>query len=255
MHDATSSSLTQIDEEQKILPRHVAFIMDGNGRWAQQRGLPRIAGHKAGVDSLRKTIGHALKLKLEYLTLFSFSSENWSRPVSEVEAIMGLLRRFVRSDLAELNAKNVRIKIIGSKDNLPSDILNYLIEAEKTTEANTGMTLIVAFNYGARDEICRAVQKIARKVADGQLSPDDINETMLGNELDTVGLPDPDLLIRTSGESRLSNFLLWQNAYTEFVFLDVFWPDFAEGDFDQALESFAKRDRRYGNVCATQSVV
>lgn len=255
MHDATSSSLTQIDEEQKILPRHVAFIMDGNGRWAQQRGLPRIAGHKAGVDSLRKTIGHALKLKLEYLTLFSFSSENWSRPVSEVEAIMGLLRRFVRSDLAELNAKNVRIKIIGSKDNLPSDILNYLIEAERTTEANTGMTLIVAFNYGARDEICRAVQKIARKVADGQLSPDDINETMLGNELDTVGLPDPDLLIRTSGESRLSNFLLWQNAYTEFVFLDVFWPDFAEGDFDQALESFAKRDRRYGNVCATQSVV
>lgn len=255
MRDATSSSLPQIDDEQRTLPRHVAFIMDGNGRWAQQRGLPRIAGHRAGVESLRKTIAHALKLKLEYLTLFSFSSENWSRPASEVDAIMGLLRRFVRSDLAELNAKNVRIRIIGSRENLPPDILNYLIEAENTTESNTGLTLVVAFNYGARDEICRAVEKVARKVADGQLIPDDINETVLGNELDTVGLPDPDLLIRTSGESRLSNFLLWQNAYTEFVFLDVFWPDFAESDFEEALQSFAKRDRRYGNVCATQSVV
>ncbi|MGJ8532484.1 MAG: isoprenyl transferase [Alphaproteobacteria bacterium] len=255
MHDAMSSSLTQTDEEQRMLPRHVAFIMDGNGRWAQQRGLPRIAGHRAGVESLRKTIGHALKLKLEYLTLFSFSSENWSRPASEVDAIMGLLRRFVRSDLAELNAKNVRIRIIGSRDNLPADILNYLVEAENTTEANTGMTLIVAFNYGARDEICRATQKIAHRVAKGELRPDEIDEALLSLELDTSGLPDPDLLIRTSGESRLSNFLLWQSAYTEFVFLDVFWPDFAEGDFDQALEHFAKRDRRYGNVCSTQSVV
>lgn len=255
MRDATPSSLPQIDEKQQMLPRHVAFIMDGNGRWAQQRGLPRIAGHRAGVESLRKTIRHALQLKLEYLTLFSFSSENWSRPASEVDAIMGLLRRFVRSDLADLNAQNVRIRIIGSRDNLPEDILSYLVEAEKTTELNTGMTLVVAFNYGARDEICRAVQKIARKVADGKIRPDEVNEAALDSHLDTAGLPDPDLLIRTSGESRLSNFLLWQNAYTEFVFLDVFWPDFAEVDFDQALESFAKRDRRYGNVCASQSVV
>lgn len=255
MHDATSPTRVQIDDKQPVLPRHVAFIMDGNGRWAQQRGLPRIAGHRAGVESLRKTIGHALKLELQYLTLFSFSSENWSRPASEVDAIMGLLRRFVRSDLAELNAKNVRIRIIGSRDHLPADILNYLIEAEKTTESNTGLTLIVAFNYGARDEICRAVKRLALKVADGVLKPDDITENMLSSELDTSGLPDPDLLIRTSGENRLSNFLLWQNAYTEFVFLDVFWPDFAEDDFDQALQSFAKRDRRYGNVCATKSVV
>ncbi len=255
MRDAPSSSPQHTNDERRILPRHIAFIMDGNGRWAQQRGLPRIAGHRAGVESLRKTIGHALKLKLEYLTLFSFSSENWSRPASEVDAIMGLLRRFVRSDLAELNAKNVRVKIVGSRENLPADILNYLIEAENTTEDNTGLTLVVAFNYGARDEICRAVQKLAVKVADGQIRPDDINETLLGNALDTCGLPDPDLLIRTSGESRLSNFLLWQSAYTEFVFLDVFWPDFGEVDFDQALQIFAKRDRRYGNVCATQSVV
>lgn len=255
MRDAISSSTVQIDDAQRSVPRHIAFIMDGNGRWAQRRGLPRIAGHRAGVESLRKTIGHALKLKLEYLTLFSFSSENWSRPTSEVDGIMALLRRFVRSDLADLNAKNVCIRIIGSRDHLPADILNYLIEAEKTTESNTGMTLIVAFNYGARDEICRAVQKIAHKIADGDLSPHDITETVLGNELDTAGLPDPDLLIRTSGESRLSNFLLWQSAYTEFVFLDVLWPDFAESDFDEALQSFAKRDRRYGNVCATKSVV
>jgi undecaprenyl diphosphate synthase len=255
MHDVSSSPLPLVDDERPALPRHVAFIMDGNGRWAQQRGLPRIAGHRAGVDALRKTIAHALKLELEYLTLFSFSSENWSRPASEVDGIMGLLRRFVRSDLAELNAKNVRIRIIGSRDNLPADILNYLIEAENTTETNTGLTLIVAFNYGGRDEICRAVRKIAHQVSDGQLTPDQITEATLTNALDTASLPDPDLLIRTSGESRLSNFLLWQNAYTEFVFLDVFWPDFAENDFDQALQNFAKRDRRYGNVCATKSVV
>ncbi len=255
MHDVSSSPLPHVDDERPALPRHVAFIMDGNGRWAQQRGLPRIAGHRAGVDALRKTIAHALKLELEYLTLFSFSSENWSRPASEVDGIMGLLRRFVRSDLAELNAKNVRIRIIGSRDNLPADILNYLIEAENTTETNTGLTLIVAFNYGGRDEICRAVRKIAHQISDGQLSPDQITEATMTNALDTASLPDPDLLIRTSGESRLSNFLLWQNAYTEFVFLDVFWPDFAEDDFDQALQSFAKRDRRYGNVCATKSVV
>ena len=255
MRDVISTSLVQIDDKQPTLPRHVAFIMDGNGRWAQKRGLPRIAGHRAGVESLRKTLRHALKLKLEYLTLFSFSSENWSRPASEVDGIMGLLRRFVRSDLADLNAKQVRIKIIGSRDNLPDDVLNYLIEAEKTTETNTGLTLIVAFNYGARDEICRAIQQIAHKIADGHLGPDEITESLLSNELDTANLPDPDLLIRTSGESRLSNFLLWQSAYTEFVFLDVLWPDFAESDFDEALQSFAKRDRRYGNIRAAKSVV
>lgn len=255
MRDATSSPPALPDEDQSVVPHHIALIMDGNGRWAEQRGLPRIAGHKAGVDSLRKTIGHALKLQLKYLTLFSFSSENWSRPAAEVDAIMGLLRRFVKSDLADLNARNVRIRIIGSRQNLPSDIANYLVEAENTTAANTGLNLIVAFNYGSRDEISRAAQRLAEKVAAGLLKPQDIDETAFSAELDTAGLPDPDLLIRTSGEHRLSNFLLWQNAYTEFVFVNVFWPDFCEEDFDKALEMFAKRDRRFGNVCAAKSVV
>ncbi|MEP0520838.1 MAG: isoprenyl transferase [Hyphomicrobiales bacterium] len=237
------------------LPDHVAIIMDGNGRWAEQRGLPRVAGHKAGVDSLRNTIKHAIQIELKYLTLFSFSSENWSRPAMEVDALMGLLRRFVRSDLADLKAKNVRVRIIGSRSNLPDDILGYLLEAEVATAENTGLNLVVAFNYGSRDEICRSVQSIAEKVASGDLNPADIDEKAISLALDTGEIPDPDLLIRTSGESRLSNFLLWQLAYTEFVFLDVFWPDFSAQEFDKAVAIFAKRDRRFGSLNASKNAV
>lgn len=237
------------------LPDHVAIIMDGNGRWAEQRGLPRGAGHKAGVDSLRATIKHAIQIELKYLTLFSFSSENWSRPALEVEALMGLLRRFVRSDLADLKAKNVRVRIIGSRSNLPGDILSYLLEAEVATAENTGLNLVVAFNYGSRDEICRSVKDLAKKVATGALNPDDIDETAISLALDTGDLPDPDLLIRTSGENRLSNFLLWQLAYTEFVFLDVYWPDFSAQEFDKAVTIFAKRDRRFGSLNASKNAV
>lgn len=237
------------------LPNHVAIIMDGNGRWAEQRGLPRVAGHKAGVDSLRSTIRRAIQIELKCLTLFSFSSENWSRPAVEVDALMGLLRRFVRSDLADLNAKNVRVRIIGSREDLPEDILSYLLEAENTTSKNTGLNLVVAFNYGSRDEICRSVKDIAQQVASGLLKSDDIDENLISKSLDTYGLPDPDLLIRTSGENRLSNFLLWQLAYTEFVFLDLYWPDFSEQEFDKALSIFSKRDRRYGSLKQSKNAV
>lgn len=237
------------------LPEHVAIIMDGNGRWAEQRGLPRVAGHKAGVDALRNTIKHAIQIDLKYLTLFSFSSENWSRPAVEVDALMGLLRRFVRSDLADLKAKNVRVRIIGSRTDLPDDILSYLLEAEVATADNTGLNLIVAFNYGSRDELRRSVEKIARKVEAGLLKPCEIDEMAISAELDTGGLPDPDLLIRTSGENRLSNFLLWQLAYTEFVFMDVYWPDFSEQEFDKAINIFAKRDRRFGSLNTSKNAV
>lgn len=237
------------------LPEHVAIIMDGNGRWAEQRGLPRVAGHKAGVDTLRRMIKHAIQIDLKYLTLFSFSSENWSRPAVEVDALMGLLRRFVRSDLADLKAKNVRVRIIGSRSDLPDDILSYLLEAEVATAENSGLNLVVAFNYGSRDELCRSVKSIAQKAASGLLKPCDIDEAIISAELDTGGLPDPDLLIRTSGENRLSNFLLWQLAYTEFVFLDVYWPDFSEQEFDKAINIFAKRDRRFGSLNTSKNAV
>lgn len=256
MRDASdTSNAHELDAFGGKLPDHVAIIMDGNGRWAEQRGLPRVAGHKAGVDSLRNSIKHAIQIELKYLTLFSFSSENWSRPAIEVDALMGLLRRFVRSDLADLNAKNVRVRIIGSRSNLPDDILSYLLEAENTTAENTGLNLIVAFNYGSRDEICRSVQSLAHQVATGSLKPEDIDESKISEELDTSDIPDPDLLIRTSGESRLSNFLLWQLAYTEFVFLDVYWPDFSEQDFDKAVSIYSKRDRRYGSLNTSKSAV
>lgn len=256
MRDASdTSNPLDFDAIGRKLPDHVAIIMDGNGRWAEQRGLPRVAGHKAGVESLRNTIKHAIQIELKYLTLFSFSSENWSRPAIEVDALMGLLRRFVRSDLADLKAKNVRVRIIGSRSNLPDDILSYLLEAENATSENTGLNLVVAFNYGSRDEICRSVQSLANKVAAGVLKTEDIDESKISSELDTAQVPDPDLLIRTSGESRLSNFLLWQLAYTEFVFLDVYWPDFSEQEFDRAISIFSKRDRRFGSLNASKNAV
>ena len=239
-----------------IIPQHVAIIMDGNGRWAKQRGLPRTIGHNKGVEAVRQAVRAAGECGVKYLTLFAFSSENWSRPEAEIEDLLGLLRRFIRRDLADLHRENIRIRIIGERQKLRSDILPLLLEAEETTRNNTAMTLIIAFNYGARDEITRAAIRLVKDVQAGIVEPQDITPDAIGSRLDTAGIPDPDLIIRTSGEVRLSNFLLWQAAYSEFVFLPCYWPDFDRQHFVEALRIFAARDRRFGGLSdATTAVV
>jgi undecaprenyl diphosphate synthase len=228
--------------------RHLALIMDGNGRWATRQGLPRVAGHRAGLEAVRRLVKAAIERDIAYLTLYSFSTENWSRPVEEVGELMALLRFFIRSDLATLHRQNVRIRIIGRREGLQADIRALLDEAETTTRDNTGLTLVVAFNYGARAEIADAVKRLAGEVAAGRLAPEAIDEALIGASLDTAGIPDPDLLIRSSGEQRISNFLLWQCAYTEFVFSPVLWPDFDAAALDDCLGEFARRHRRFGGV-------
>ena len=241
--------------ELAIIPQHVAIIMDGNGRWANKRGLPRTIGHSKGVEAVRESVRAAGEAGVKYLTLFAFSSENWSRPHSEVNDLLGLLRRFIRRDLAELHRENVRIRVIGDRDNLRGDILPLLVEAEETTRHNTALTLVIAFNYGARDEIVRAVVKLARDVEAGVLKASDIDADMISRNLDTADIPDPDLIIRTSGEERLSNFLLWQAAYSELVFLPDYWPDFDRNLFFDALKIFASRDRRFGGLSSKTAAV
>jgi undecaprenyl diphosphate synthase len=243
-----------INRQLARIPEHVAIIMDGNGRWAQQRGLPRAMGHRKGVEAVRETVRAAGEVGVGYLTLFAFSSENWSRPEAEVSDLMGLLKAFIRRDLADLHGQNVRIRVIGSRENLRGDILPLLIEAEETTRHNTGLTLVIAFNYGARDEIARAARRLAEKVARGEIKAADIDARALDQSLDTTGIPDPDLLIRTSGEERLSNFLLWQAAYAELLFVPELWPDFTRDHFHAALETYARRDRRFGGVAAVPVV-
>jgi undecaprenyl diphosphate synthase len=230
------------------IPQHVAIIMDGNGRWARSRGLPRVEGHRRGVQTIRDITRHAQKTGIKWLTVFSFSTENWSRPADEVSELMGLLKRFVRSDLAELNRNGVRVRFIGGRQSLKPDIRAILEEAETLTARNQGLNLVLAFNYGGRDEIARAVRSIAADVAAGRLDADAVDEALLADRLDTSGIPDPDLIIRTSGELRLSNFLLWQAAYAEFVFLPEFWPDFDGAVFDRAVAEYQGRERRFGGV-------
>lgn len=230
------------------VPEHVAIIMDGNGRWANARGLPRTMGHRKGVEIVRDAVKTAAQLGIRYLTLFAFSSENWSRPEPEVSDLMGLLKTFIRRDLADLHRENVRIRVIGDRSNLRGDILPLLIEAEETTRANTGITLVIAFNYGARDELSRAMRRLAVDVAEGRLRPEDINQERIAAALDTADIPDPDLIIRTSGEERLSNFLLWQGAYSELIFVPELWPDFTREIFLAALEKYACRERRFGGL-------
>ena len=232
------------------MPRHVAIIMDGNGRWASSRGLPRAAGHKQGVDALRRAVRAASGFGIEYLTIYSFSSENWSRPPAEVSFLMELLKRFIRTDVAELHRAGIRITIIGDRDGLDPGIVAMLQEAENLTRENSCLKLVVAFNYGSRQEITRAARIIARKVAEGKIDPADITPAVIANHLDTGGMPDPDLLIRTGGEQRLSNYLLWQCAYTEFVFLPEYWPDFTAEVFQRAIDEYQARDRRYGGLKA-----
>ena len=229
-------------------PQHVAIIMDGNGRWAQRRGQMRTAGHRMGVEAVREAVRSAGELGIRYLTLFAFSSENWSRPEDEVNDLMGLLKFFVRRDLAELHREGVRVRVIGDRRALKADILSLLAEAEDLTRNNSALELIIAFNYGGRDDIARAARGLVDRVARGELDPQSITEDAISNALDTAGIPDPDLIIRTSGEQRISNFLIWQAAYAEFVFLPCLWPDFGRADFEEALRQYSCRDRRFGNV-------
>jgi undecaprenyl diphosphate synthase len=233
-----------------IVPRHVAIIMDGNGRWASARGLPRGEGHRRGVEALRRTVRAAGDLGIGILTIFSFSAENWSRPPSEIRELMGLLRRFIRNDLADLHRNGVQVRVIGERDDLAPDIRDLLEEAEQLTKDNDRLTLVVAFNYGARQEIARAARRLAAEVAAGRVAVAEVTAERLASHLDAADLPDPDLIIRTSGEQRLSNFLLWQAAYSELVFVPVYWPDFDRAALERAIVEFRGRERRFGGLVA-----
>jgi undecaprenyl diphosphate synthase len=234
--------------ENSTAPVHVAIIMDGNGRWARARGLPRTAGHRRGAESVRRAVETARALGISYLTLYGFSSENWKRPAHEVDDLMGLLRVYLRGEIDELRHNGVRVRVIGERAKLPRDIVDLIDHAESTTASNTALTLVVALSYGARTEIASAARRIAEEVARGSISSDAIDEFLFARYLSTEGIPDPDLLIRTSGEQRLSNFLLWQCAYAELVFVDTLWPDFSRDDFEDALGEFRRRERRYGTA-------
>jgi undecaprenyl diphosphate synthase len=236
------------------VPRHVAIIMDGNGRWAEQRGLPRSAGHRVGVEAVRRTVRAVMELAIPYLTIYSFSSENWARPATEIDDLMGLMRRFIRRDLADLHKNGVRISIIGERDRVDGELLALIDEAVALTADNAALKLQIAFNYGSRAEIAKAARRLAERVQRGEITPEDVTPEALGAELDTHGVPDPDLLIRTSGEVRLSNFLLWQSAYTEFVFLDAYWPDFGRELLEKAIDEYRGRSRRFGGIGRSTSV-
>ncbi len=230
------------------VPRHVAIIMDGNGRWAAARGLPRGEGHRRGVEALRRTVRAAGDIGIEIVTIFSFSSENWSRPPAEIRELMALLRRFIRNDLADLHKSGVRVRVIGERENLDPEIRNLLAEAETLTRDNDKLVLVVAFNYGARAEIARAAQRMAAAVAAGDLAVSAVTADKLASYLDAPDLPDPDLIIRTSGEQRLSNFLLWQAAYSELVFVPTHWPDFDRATLESAISEYCRRERRFGGL-------
>ncbi|MFY9288916.1 MAG: isoprenyl transferase [Alphaproteobacteria bacterium] len=234
-------------QEQKL---HIAIIMDGNGRWAAARNFPRTLGHKAGIEAVRRTIKAARKLPISHLTLYSFSSENWSRPFTEIEELMQLLRFYLRSELASLHKEGIRIKAIGERKKLPTDIVDLITHAEELTQDNKEMTLTLALSYGGRQEITAAARGLAKAVERGQLQADAIDEHMIQSFLFTGGMRDPDLVIRTSGEKRISNFLLWQSAYAEYVFMDVLWPDFAAEHLTEAINEYQRRERRYGATIA-----
>ena len=230
------------------LPKSVAIIMDGNGRWAQQRGLPRSAGHEQGALRVRPIVTAATRLGLEALTLYSFSIENWNRPADEIEILMHLYAEYLRRERSTIMDHDLRLRHLGRREGLPNMVLDQLDDIEAASAGNKGMFLCLALNYGSRTEIVDGVRRIARRAADGDLDPDTIDETVIADSLDTTGVPDPDLLIRTSGEMRLSNFLLWQLSYAEFFVTDVYWPDFDVPQFHRALRTYAQRDRRYGGL-------
>ncbi len=234
--------------QERLHPRHVAIIMDRNGSWARKRFLPREAGHVAGVGAVREVVRAATDIKLEYLTLFAFSSENWKRPKTEVNALMGLFRSYFRSDLDELHGRGVRVRIIGSRDRVANDIREMIEEAENRTVENKGLNLTFAFDYGGQEEIANAARELARAAKEGRLDPEKITPELFASRLFTGSLPEPDLVVRTGGERRLSNFLLWQSSYAELLFVDTLWPDFGRKDLLSALGEFAQRERRFGAV-------
>ncbi|CCQ73984.1 isoprenyl transferase [Magnetospira sp. QH-2] len=229
-------------------PVHVAIIMDGNGRWAKARKLPRAAGHKKGADAVKKVVRAAGELGVSYLTLYSFSSENWKRPPSEVKDLMGLLRLHLKSEIADLHKNNVRLLVIGDRSGLAADIVDLIEIAETKTGGNTGLTLVLALNYGGRGDIAATAQRLAAEAAAGRLNAEDITEDLFSDHMDTAGMPEPDLLIRTGGDQRISNFLLWEMAYTEFLFVEKFWPEFGADDLEKAVMDFKGRERRFGAV-------
>jgi undecaprenyl diphosphate synthase len=250
MMKVSKAALPTVPIGEFTIPRHVAIIMDGNGRWASARGLPRGEGHRRGVEALRRTVRAAGDLGIGILTIFSFSAENWSRPPSEIRELMGLLRRFIRNDLADLHRNGVKVRVIGDREDLAPDIRGLLEEAEALTRDNAKLTLVVAFNYGARQEIARAARRLAAEVAAGRVTVAEVTADKLATCLDAPDLPDPDLIIRTSGEQRLSNFLLWQAAYSELVFVPVYWPEFDRAALEQAIAEFRGRERRFGGLVA-----
>jgi len=242
----TTKQNTQLDRER--IPQHVAIVMDGNGRWAKKRGLPRLAGHNAGMEALKEIVKRSDVLGVKYLTVYAFSTENWKRPQDEVSGIFKLLIVYMKRELEELHANNVRVRILGDYSRLPADSVAALETALAKTKNNTGLTFNIALNYGGRDEIMRAVRSLAEECCEGRLTADQLTEEMLGERMYTGGSPDPELIIRTSGELRLSNFLLWQSAYSEFVFTDVLWPDFTPEEYERCIAEFQGRKRRYGGV-------
>lgn len=231
--------------ENKI-PQHVAIILDGNGRWAKSKGMPRNYGHVQGAKTVEKICEEAYRMGIQYLTVYAFSTENWERPADEVDALMGLLRNYMKTCLKTAAKNNMCVRVIGEKSRLDDDIRKRIGELEEATKDNTGLHFQIAINYGGRDEIVRAVRRLAAQVRDGALAPEEITQEQLGNALDTAGIPEPDLLIRTCGEQRISNFLLWQLAYTEFYFTPIAWPDFSKEELEKAVAAYNKRDRRYG---------
>jgi len=228
------------------VPCHVAIIMDGNGRWARARNMPELNGHKSGAEVLSNIVNKASSMGVQYLTVYAFSSENWKRQKSWIDDFFGLTRFYLKNEISSLIKSDVRVKFIGNTETFPEDIKCLIIEAEKKSTANTGLNLNVAFGYGARQEICEAIKSISRKVQSGIISPDEISDEVIKGHLYTKFIPDPDLLIRTSGEQRVSNYLLWQIAYTEFLFVDKLWPEFTADDFEQAINDYKGRNRRYG---------
>lgn len=233
-------------------PAHIAIIMDGNRRWASARGLPRAAGHRKGVEAVRRAVEAARELGVRYLTLYSFSSENWNRPEDEISDLMQLLRFYLRGEIASLHKNGVRLRVIGDRARIAPDIVALIENAESLTAANTGQTLTIALSYGGRQEIVDTARRLAREARAGRLEPNAIDETLFGDALFTAGIPDPDLCIRTSGEKRISNFLLWQLAYAELVFLDTLWPDFTKRDLEDAIQEYHRRERRYGASVGTR---
>jgi undecaprenyl diphosphate synthase len=242
------NSMADRTAEGKKMPQHVAIILDGNGRWAKSKGMPRNYGHVQGAKTVEVICEEAYRMGIQYLTVYAFSTENWDRPADEVDALMGLLRNYMKTCLKTAAKNNMCVRVIGDKSRLDEDIRKRIGELEEATKENTGLHFQIAINYGGRDEIVRAVRKLADRVKDGTLAPEEITQERLGNALDTAGIPEPDLLIRTCGEQRISNFLLWQLAYTEFYFTPVAWPDFSKEELEKAVDAYNKRDRRYGLV-------